>query len=96
MLCLDEPAAGLSSSEGRLLGAAFQAIAASGTGLLLVEHDVELVLGSCQRVYVLERGRLLAEGTPDAIRANQAVINAYLGTPADDAAEALIERVKSA
>ncbi|MCU1491486.1 MAG: putative transporter, ATP-binding/permease protein, partial [Acidimicrobiaceae bacterium] len=72
MLCLDEPAAGLSSSEGRLLGTAFQAVASSGVGLLLVEHDVDLVLGICQRVYVLERGQLLAEGTPAEIRGNQA------------------------
>jgi branched-chain amino acid transport system ATP-binding protein len=96
MLCLDEPAAGLSSGEGRLLGAAFQSTAASGVGLLLVEHDVDLVLGICQRVYVLERGRLLAEGTPDSIRANQAVIDAYLGAPAERGAVALIESGESA
>lgn len=81
-LCLDEPAAGLSSSEGAHLGRMFQELAKAGVGLLLVEHDVNMVLGVCARVYVLERGRLLAEGTPEEIRNNPDVIAAYLGSAA--------------
>jgi branched-chain amino acid transport system ATP-binding protein len=81
-LCLDEPAAGLSSSEGRHLGRIFQQLAREGIGLLLVEHDVTMVLGVCTRVYVLERGKLLAEGTSEDIRNNPAVIAAYLGSTA--------------
>jgi ABC-type branched-subunit amino acid transport system ATPase component len=87
VICLDEPAAGLSSSEGRLLGTVFRSVAKSGVGLLLVEHDVDLVLGVCDRVYVLERGRLLAEGSPDAIRSDPAVIEAYLGTAISEESE---------
>ncbi len=81
-ICLDEPAAGLSTSEGRLLGLNLRAVAESGVGLLLVEHDVDLVLSICDRVYVLEQGRMLAEGTPREIRNNDAVIESYLGDSA--------------
>jgi branched-chain amino acid transport system ATP-binding protein len=89
VICLDEPAAGLSSSEGQLLGEVFRSVAHSGVGLLLVEHDVDLVLGICDRVYVLERGGLLAEGAPDAIRSDQGVIEAYLGTAISEESEAV-------
>lgn len=88
-ICLDEPAAGLSSSEGRLLGRNLRAVADSGVGLLLVEHDVDLVLTICDRVYVLEQGRMLAHGTPREIRNNEAVIESYLGESARDVEEPL-------
>lgn len=89
VICLDEPAAGLGSSEGQLLGEVFRSVAQSGVGLLLVEHDVDLVLGICDRVYVLEGGCLLAEGAPDAIRSDRAVIEAYLGTAIAEESEAV-------
>jgi branched-chain amino acid transport system ATP-binding protein len=81
ILLLDEPAAGLTTAEGRLLGDTLKTLAHDGRGLLLIEHDVSLVLAICTRVYVLERGSLLAEGTASEIRQNERVIEAYLGRP---------------
>jgi ABC-type branched-subunit amino acid transport system ATPase component len=79
MLLLDEPAAGLDSVESRALGACLLAIVAAGTTVLLVDHDMDLVLNVCDEVHVLERGRLLTSGTPDAIRRDDRVVAAYLG-----------------
>ncbi|WP_007508085.1 branched-chain amino acid ABC transporter permease/ATP-binding protein [Pseudofrankia saprophytica] len=79
VLLLDEPAAGLDSTESTWLGERIRGIAANGTGVLLVDHDVALVLGVCDYIYVLEFGKLIAEGTPAEIRANRAVADAYLG-----------------
>jgi ABC-type uncharacterized transport system ATPase subunit len=53
-------------------------------GILLVEHDVQMVLGTCDRVVVLQFGRPIAAGTPGEVRANPAVISAYLGAADDD------------
>jgi sulfate-transporting ATPase len=83
VLLLDEPAAGLDQSESRWLGDRIRAIAASGTGVLLVDHDVALVLSACDHVYVLDFGVVIAEGTPATIRSNRAVADAYLGTVHD-------------
>jgi ABC-type branched-subunit amino acid transport system ATPase component len=80
VLCLDEPAAGLDSTESRWLGERIRAIADTGTGVLLVDHDVALVLGLCDHIYVLDFGRTIAEGDASAIRSDQAVAEAYLGT----------------
>jgi sulfate-transporting ATPase len=85
VLLLDEPAAGLDTAESAWLGERIQAIRASGTGILLVDHDVTLVLGVCDYVYVLDFGAVIAEGTPDQIRADRAVADAYLGTVPDSA-----------
>ena len=79
ILLLDEPAAGLSTTESRRLGAVIRDVAASGIGVLLVEHDTALVLSISDRIYVLDRGSLLAEGTPAEVRRNERVIAAYLG-----------------
>jgi branched-chain amino acid transport system ATP-binding protein len=79
-LLLDEPAAGLDSAESLELGVRLQAIAARGTAVLLVDHDMDLVLDVCQHVYVLDFGRIIAEGPPAEIRRDQRVIAAYLGT----------------
>ena len=78
-LLLDEPAAGLSGDEIERLGALIQAVARSGTGVLLVEHHADLIFAICDRVTVLNLGRVLAQGTPDEIRAHQDVVSAYLG-----------------
>ena len=78
-LMLDEPAAGLSSDEINKLGALIQAISACGTGVLLVEHHVDLIFAICDDVTVLNLGKILAAGTPDEIRAHKEVVNAYLG-----------------
>jgi ABC-type branched-subunit amino acid transport system ATPase component len=83
VLLLDEPAAGLDTTEATLLGDRIRAIAATGTGVLLVDHDVALVLRVCDHVYVLDFGAVIAEGPPDAIRTNRAVADAYLGAMHD-------------
>jgi sulfate-transporting ATPase len=80
VILLDEPAAGLDSAETVWLGDRIRAISASGTGVLLVDHDVALVLDVCDHIYVLDFGRVIADGAPDTIRADRAVIDAYLGT----------------
>jgi ABC-type branched-subunit amino acid transport system ATPase component/branched-subunit amino acid ABC-type transport system permease component len=85
VLLLDEPAAGLDTSESRWLGERIREIGASGAGVLLVDHDVALVLDVCDHVVVLDFGRVIAEGTPDEIRANRAVADAYLGRVHDAA-----------
>jgi len=79
LLLLDEPAAGLDTSESLELGERLRAVVDSGVSLLLVDHDMGLVLGACDRVVVLDFGRVIAEGRPDEIRADAAVIAAYLG-----------------
>jgi ABC-type branched-subunit amino acid transport system ATPase component/branched-subunit amino acid ABC-type transport system permease component len=79
VLLLDEPAAGLDTSESAWLGDRIRDLRASGAAVLLVDHDVALVLRVCDHVYVLDFGRVIAEGTPDAIRTNRAVADAYLG-----------------
>ncbi|MBN2621856.1 MAG: ATP-binding cassette domain-containing protein, partial [Acidimicrobiales bacterium] len=83
VLLLDEPAAGLDSEESTWLGERIRAICSSGTSMLLVDHDVNLVLNVCDHVYVLDFGAVIAEGPPDAIRSNRAVADAYLGTMHD-------------
>jgi ABC-type branched-subunit amino acid transport system ATPase component/branched-subunit amino acid ABC-type transport system permease component len=80
VVLLDEPAAGLDTTESRWLGERILAISAAGTGVLLVDHDVTLVLGICDYIYVLDFGKVIAAGTPTAIRTNRAVVDAYLGT----------------
>jgi branched-chain amino acid transport system ATP-binding protein len=78
-LLLDEPGSGLDESETRQLGALLQELAAEGTAVLLVEHDVELVMRVCTHVYVLDFGQLLFEGTPAHVQADVGVQQAYLG-----------------
>jgi branched-chain amino acid transport system ATP-binding protein len=76
---LDEPASGLDLHERRQLGERIRALAAGGLGVLLIEHDVDMVLATCDRVVVLEFGRVIAAGRPEAIRDDAAVAAAYLG-----------------
>ena len=78
-LLLDEPAAGLSVHEIERLGALIRAISKGGTGVLLVEHHADLIFDICDRVTVLNLGRVLAAGTPAEIRVNKEVVSAYLG-----------------
>ena len=79
LLALDEPAAGMNATETESLKALLQTIRASGITVLLIEHDVKLIMGLCDRVAVLDYGKKIAEGVPEEVRRNPAVIAAYLG-----------------
>ena len=85
VLLLDEPAAGLDTTESRWLGDRIRNISLTGTGILLIDHDVALVLDVCDYIYVLDFGRVIAEGDPASIRANRDVADAYLGHSHDAA-----------
>jgi ABC-type branched-subunit amino acid transport system ATPase component/branched-subunit amino acid ABC-type transport system permease component len=80
IVLLDEPAAGLDVSESRWLGERLRAIRDAGTTILMVDHDMGLVLDVCDRIVVLNLGRVVAVGTPAEIERNDDVKRAYLGT----------------
>jgi branched-chain amino acid transport system ATP-binding protein len=79
LLLLDEPGSGLDESESSALGELLSTLAAGGMGVLLVEHDMELVMRICDHIYVLDFGDIIASGTPDEVRQNPMVQAAYLG-----------------
>ena len=80
LLLLDEPAAGMNPQETKELMEMFRWIRKEfNLSILLIEHDMGLVMGVCERIYVLEYGMKIAEGTPDEIKHNKRVIEAYLG-----------------
>src|SRR3989441_1842835 len=84
LLILDEPAAGMNPTESARLRELMRALVAEGLTIVLIEHDVRLVMGTCERVAVLNFGRKIAEGTPVEIQASPIVREAYLGS--EDAA----------
>ena len=82
-LLLDEPFTGMNNEETRSVMALIRRIRDRGITLLLVEHDMQAVMELCDAITVLNFGRLLAEGTPEEIKTDPAVIEAYLGAPFD-------------
>jgi branched-chain amino acid transport system ATP-binding protein len=86
LLLLDEPAAGMNPTEKQELMELIRFVKDKfQIAVLLVEHDMKVVMGICERINVLDYGKKIAEGTPDEIRANPKVIAAYLGQDFDDA-----------
>jgi branched-chain amino acid transport system ATP-binding protein len=83
LILLDEPFAGMNPRETADAARMVRRIRDSGVTVLLVEHDMAAVMGVCDRIVVLDQGAKIAEGTPAEIRANQRVIEAYLGTDDD-------------
>jgi branched-chain amino acid transport system ATP-binding protein len=79
LVLLDEPAAGLDTHESEMLGHRLRGLIDHGITVLLVDHDVGLVLGVCDSIWVLEFGRIIAHASPDEIRSDAAVVAAYLG-----------------
>jgi branched-chain amino acid transport system ATP-binding protein len=85
VLLLDEPFTGMNPEETGHMMALIRKVRERGITVLLVEHDMQAVMGLCDRITVLNFGRLLAEGAPDEIQNHPEVIEAYLGTPRDAA-----------
>jgi branched-chain amino acid transport system ATP-binding protein len=85
LLCLDEPAAGFNPAEKQALMALIRRIRDRGYTVLLIEHDMRVVMGISDRVTVLDYGEVIAEGSPDEVRRNSRVVEAYLGRGAAEA-----------
>jgi branched-chain amino acid transport system ATP-binding protein len=92
VLLVDEPSAGLNEQETLTLGALLRDVASSGMAVLLVEHDMSFVMGTCERIHVLDFGRVIAVGTPGEVQADPEVRTAYLGSE-DEPVEADVATV---
>jgi branched-chain amino acid transport system ATP-binding protein len=78
-LLLDEPAAGLDHTETETFAGLLRGLAAEGTAVILVEHDMSLVMNVCDQLYVLDLGAIICSGTPEVVQADERVLAAYLG-----------------
>lgn len=97
MVILDEPAAGLDATESVELSKVLLQLPPQGISVLLIDHDMGLVLSVCDRIYCLDYGRIIADGTPAEIRASREVIRAYLGEsaePGTDIGDVALEGVR--
>jgi branched-chain amino acid transport system permease protein len=95
LLILDEPAAGMNHVEAARLSELIRSLARDGLTILFIEHNVGMVLQTCTRVVVLNFGEVIASGAPDAIAADPAVIEAYLGSDDNDGGGAAAEGVRT-
>src|SRR5690606_34577624 len=80
LLILDEPAAGMNHVEAEGLSELIRSLASDGLTIIFIEHNVGMVLGTCDHIIVLNFGEVLADGTPEEIAADERVIEAYLGS----------------
>lgn len=83
LLLLDEPAAGMNPQETEALVTLIKDICNEGHSILLIEHDMKLVMSLSDRIFVMDYGKKIAQGTPEEVRSNPAVIKAYLGEDVD-------------
>jgi len=89
VVLLDEPVAGMNEVESESLRLSIHRLhELMGAGVLVVDHDLSFILGLCQRIYVLDAGKIIAQGTPDEVATNPAVIEAYIGVRGTDQASA--------
>ena len=87
LLLLDEPAAGMNPQESEELLQFIKELQDKGFTIILIEHDMSVVMNISDRIYVLDHGRMIADGLPEEIANNQMVVEAYLGKSEDDAAD---------
>lgn len=85
LLLLDEPAAGMNPQESEELLKFIKGLQAQGFTIILIEHDMSVVMNISNRIYVLDHGKMIADGLPEEIANNQTVVEAYLGKSEDDA-----------